>query len=100
MTNHARQRALWVLWTVIFAASLAAVVVLNRSTVGTTVRAATGDGPSRHGFRLEESAKRRGIDFVHQAPTFDARLEHIMPQVAAMGAAVAVADFDHDGWQD
>jgi len=23
-----------------------------------------------------------------------------MPQVAAMGAAVAVADFDRDGWQD
>ena len=54
----------------------------------------------RHGFRLEESAKRVGIDFVHQAPTFDARLDHIMPQVAAMGAAVAVGDFDRDGWQD
>ena len=23
-----------------------------------------------------------------------------MPQVAAMGAAVAVTDFDRDGWQD
>ena len=83
-----------------FVASLGAVVVLNRSSVGAPVRAATGDGSSRHGFRLEESAKRRGIDFVHQAPTFDAPLEHIMPQVAAMGAAVAVADFDRDGWQD
>ena len=41
-----------------------------------------------------------GVDFSHQAPTFDARLDHIMPQVAAMGAAVAVADFDRDGWQD
>ena len=37
---------------------------------------------------------------MHQGPTFDARLEHIMPQVASMGAAVAVADFDRDGWQD
>ena len=44
--------------------------------------------------------KRLGVDFVHQAPTFDAQLEHIMPQVAAMGASVAVADFDRDGWQD
>ena len=34
MTNHARQRALWVLWTVMFVASLGAVVVLNRSTRG------------------------------------------------------------------
>ena len=40
------------------------------------------------------------MDFVHQGPTFDARLAHIMPQVASMGAAVAVADFDRDGWQD
>jgi hypothetical protein len=37
------------------------------------------------------------VRFTHQAPTFDAKLAHIMPQVAAMGAAVAVADFDRDG---
>ena len=95
-----RQRVLWIVWTVMFVASLGAVVALNRSTsAGATGRPGT-DGPARHGFRLEESAKRLGIDFVHQAPTFDARLEHIMPQVAAMGASVAVADFDRDGWQD
>ena len=41
-----------------------------------------------------------GVDFTHQAATFDARLDHIMPQVAAMGASVTVADFDRDGWQD
>jgi hypothetical protein len=45
-------------------------------------------------------AVQRGVRFTHKAPTFDARLAHIMPQVAAMGAAVAVADFDRDGWQD
>src|SRR6185436_19182349 len=33
-------------------------------------------------------------------PTFDSRLQHIMPQVASMGAAVAVGDFNRDGWQD
>ena len=59
-----------------------------------------GVADSRFGFRLQESAKTLGVDFVHQGPTFDARLAHIMPQVAAMGAAVAVADFDRDGWQD
>jgi enediyne biosynthesis protein E4 len=41
-----------------------------------------------------------GIDFVHEAPTFDARLEHIMPQVASTGASVSVVDFDRDGWLD
>ena len=47
--------------------------------------------------RIGEDA---GVDFMHEGPSFDARLEHIMPQVASMGAAVAVADFDRDGWQD
>src|SRR5262245_43594971 len=54
----------------------------------------------RHGFYLEEVAKASGIDFVHQAPTLDPKLAHIMPIVAAMGAAVSVVDFDNDGWPD
>ena len=100
MTSSARQRVLWILWSVMFVASLAAVVALNRSTASSRARGVAADGPARHGFRLEESARRLGIEFVHQAPTFDARLDHIMPQVAAMGASVAVGDFDRDGWQD
>jgi enediyne biosynthesis protein E4 len=98
-TGGSRQRALWLLWTVMFVASLGAVVALDRSTAGRRAAGAP-DVAARHGFRLEESAKRLGIDFVHQGPTFDARLDHIMPQVAAMGASVAVGDFDRDGWQD
>lgn len=54
----------------------------------------------RYGFVLRESAKEAGIDFVHREPRIDARLEHIRPQIAAMGAAVSVVDFDRDGWQD
>lgn len=59
-----------------------------------------GAALSRYGFTLREVAKEAGVDFVHQAPTFDVKLAHIMPQMNAMGAAVAVADFDRDGWQD
>ncbi|MFL6227575.1 MAG: FG-GAP repeat domain-containing protein, partial [Pyrinomonadaceae bacterium] len=55
---------------------------------------------SRYGFRLEEVSRAAGVNFTHQAPTLDAKLNHIMPQVASMGAAVAVADFDRDGWAD
>src|ERR1043165_5292585 len=55
---------------------------------------------SRYGFRLEEVSKASGIDFHHQAPRLDAKLNHIMPEVASMGAAVSVVDFDRDGWQD
>src|SRR6266850_451409 len=55
---------------------------------------------SRYGFHLEEVAQASGVNFVHQAPTLDHQLDHIMPQVASMGAAVSVVDFDRDGWQD
>lgn len=55
---------------------------------------------ARYGFALRELSKEAGVDFVHQAPTFDPKLDHIMPQMNAMGAAVAVADFDRDGWSD
>ncbi|HEX8844060.1 MAG TPA: CRTAC1 family protein [Pyrinomonadaceae bacterium] len=55
---------------------------------------------SRYGFKLEEVSRASGIDFKHQAPTLDPKLDHIMPQVASMGAAVSVVDFDRDGWQD
>jgi hypothetical protein len=55
---------------------------------------------SRIGFHLEESAGAAGIDFEHTAPTLDEKLSHIMEVVASMGAAVAVADYDRDGWQD
>jgi hypothetical protein len=100
MTSAARQRWAWVAWTIVLVVSLASVYALNlRTTEG--ARAADGvDAEARFGFSLVESAASLGVDFTHQGPTFDARLAHIMPQVASTGAAVAVADFDRDGWQD
>ncbi|HLK57189.1 MAG TPA: CRTAC1 family protein [Chthonomonadaceae bacterium] len=55
---------------------------------------------SRYGFRLEEVSKACGIDFVHQAPTLDPKLSHIMPHIASMGAAVSIVDYDRDGLPD
>ncbi|MBL8205444.1 MAG: CRTAC1 family protein [Blastocatellia bacterium] len=55
---------------------------------------------ARYGFNLTESAKSAGLDFKHTAPILDPKLNHIMEQVASMGAAVSVVDFDRDGWQD
>jgi len=55
---------------------------------------------ARHGFYLEEVSHAAGIDFVHQAPTLDAKLNPIMPEVASMGASVSIVDFDRDGWPD
>jgi hypothetical protein len=55
---------------------------------------------SRHGFHFEEVARAAGIDFVHKPSTFDAKLAPIMPEVASMGAAVSIVDYDRDGWPD
>lgn len=55
---------------------------------------------TRHGFYLTEVAHDAGVNFVHQAPTLDPKLNGIMPQVASMGASVSIVDFDHDGWSD
>lgn len=54
----------------------------------------------RYGFYFEEVAKQSWVEFVHTAPTLDPKLDHIMPQIASMGAGVAVSDFDRDGWPD
>ena len=94
-----------ILLFVFFAALLATPFVLRRW------HAAGGGGEARdsaerqsalrrYGFHLEEVSKQVGIDFTHRAPELDAKLGHIMPQVASMGAAVSVVDFDRDGWQD
>ena len=57
-------------------------------------------GTERYGFYLKEVGKQVGINFVHEAPVLDAKLDHIMPIIASMGAAVSVVDYDRDGWQD
>ncbi|HEY4425025.1 MAG TPA: CRTAC1 family protein [Pyrinomonadaceae bacterium] len=55
---------------------------------------------SRYGFQLQEVSKASGVNFKHEAPVLDHKLDHIMPQVASMGAAVSVVDFNRDGWSD
>jgi len=79
--TSSRQRIAWFVWTVLLVASLVAVRALNQRAV---VASPDDEGAAdmRFGFRLEESAKKRGVDFTHEGPTFDSRLEHIMPQVA------------------
>ncbi len=88
---------------VVFIALLATPLMMKRVGSGReSVNSAAGatTALSRYGFHLEEVAKTSGINFTHQAPTLDRRLDHIMPQVASMGAAVSVVDFDRDGWAD
>jgi enediyne biosynthesis protein E4 len=58
------------------------------------------DAKARYGFAFTESAKAAGLDFMHQGPTLDPQLAHIMPQVASMGAGLAIVDVDADGHAD
>lgn len=85
-------------------AALLAVPALYRRFSDHTMRAAHASDAAgalgRYGFHLDESAKASGIDFVHREPTLDPKLSHIMAEVASMGAAVSVVDFDRDGWPD
>lgn len=52
------------------------------------------------GFYLEEVNDLLGVDFIHQPPKLDAKLDHILPQIASVGASVSVCDFNNDGWND
>jgi enediyne biosynthesis protein E4 len=88
---------------VFFLGLLATPLVIKRiraSNKAASANASAATALARYGFHFAESAKAAGIDFKHTAPTLDPKLDHIMIQVASMGAAVSVVDFDRDGWQD
>lgn len=76
-------------------------VMKDRATGrATAVALAREEAVDRYGVYFEEVAEASGVRFVHSAPTLDPRLDHIMPQIASMGAGVSVVDFDRDGWND
>ena len=78
----------------------AVVVVFNRSGPAEARGLSAEESLKRYGFHLAESAAACKIDFRHESPVLDAKLNHIMPIVAGMGAGVAVVDFDADGHLD
>ena len=89
--------------SVIFVALLALPAVLRHfRTHGENANAAVDANVAlnRYGFHLSEVSQSVGVNFTHQSPTLDPKLKHIMPQVASMGAAVSIVDFDRDGWAD
>lgn len=96
-------RPVKVLLAVLFVALLATPLVLKRWEAPRDAgksKLEASQALARYGFHLQEVAQTAGISFVHQAPTLDPKLDHIMPQVASMGAGASVVDFDRDGWQD
>lgn len=79
----------------------------NGSSVSTTAGGAPGvptlspnEALIRYGFALTEVSHKAHIDFTHQVPRLDPKLEHIAPEVASMGVGVSIVDYDRDGWPD
>ena len=55
----------------------------------------------KYGFYLEPQDNQSiGINFRHECPELDPKLNNIAPQIASMGAAVSIVDVDNDGWND
>ena len=83
---------------------LAAPLVIKRAAARARRRQIQAGRARQHwlatDFIFEEVSHAAGINFVHQAPTLDPKLDPIMPEVASMGASVSIVDFDRDGWPD
>ena len=89
------KRVAWLVWTVQLLVALVAVSVLN-GRAATTSRPGGSASVARYGFRLEQVNARAGIDFTHEAPTFDSRLEQfdltLDTAVAARGLIIRAYD--------
>ena len=94
--------ARFLLW-LFFAALIAVPVILTRKSTHADTAPVTIDTQSalsRYGFYFTEVSRQAGIQFHHQAPMLDPKLEPIMPEVASMGASVSIVDYNRDGWPD
>ncbi|HEX3743613.1 MAG TPA: CRTAC1 family protein [Bryobacteraceae bacterium] len=84
----------------LFVGLLATPLVIKRIAAHNKPSLTPAGVMTRYGFTFQEVSKAAGIDFHHSAPQLDSKLAHIMPEVASMGAAVSIVDFDRDGWPD
>ena len=88
---------------ILFIGLLAAPLAMKRISARRAADRSKADASTalaRHGFYLQEVSQAAGINFAHQAPVLDHKLDSIMPEVASMGASVSIVDFDRDGWSD
>src|SRR5689334_14588860 len=95
-----RSKTARIILLLVFVALIATPLVLKRVSQTRAVKTDPSSSLSRYGFYLQEVSQASNINFKHQAPVLDHKLDHIMPQVASMGAAVSVVDFNRDGWSD
>ena len=99
ITQMSGRRVARIILTLVFVGLIASPVIMKRLAARREVAQANADARSslaRHGFYLQEVSEASGINFVHQSPALDPKLERIMPEVASMGAGVSIVDFDRD----
>ena len=91
------QRTTQIFITIFFIFLLALPAIIKKETVSKVKDASTSNTASAlkfFGFYLEDVSEQAGIDFQHQSPDLDPQLNHILPQIASMGASISVCDFD------
>jgi hypothetical protein len=96
-------RVAWAILVLFFIGLLATPFVIKKMSAAREADKSRVDAKTalaRHGFYLKEVSHAAGINFIHQSPKLDPKLDPIMPEVASMGASVSIVDFDRDGWPD
>ena len=89
--------------TIVFLGLLAVPLIVKwrtRKAAAADARTTCQIALKRYGFCFKQVAQQDGINFVHEAPVLDAKLDRIMPEVASMGASVSIVDYNQDGWPD
>jgi hypothetical protein len=93
-----------IILTLLFVGMLATPVILRRLSLrrGQPDAGHTDcqSALARYGFCFEEVSKQAEVNFVHEAPQLDPKLDPIMPEIASMGASVSIVDYNRDGWPD
>ena len=97
------QRPIKMLVAMFLAGLLTAPLIIQRYTASGTFSPGKDSREfalEHFGFYLENVALASGLEFTHQSPRLDPKLQHILPQIASMGASVSIVDFNRDGWSD
>ena len=91
-----KQRILQTSTAVFFIILLALPALIKKESISRTRNNTSPNMESAlkfFGCYLKDVSDKAGFDFVHKSPKLDPRLDHILPQIASMGASVSVCDY-------
>ncbi|HEU5228719.1 MAG TPA: CRTAC1 family protein [Ktedonobacteraceae bacterium] len=81
-------------------ATISAIGLASRSDWFAKLLSIAQQAPTFPAFRLQEISHKAGVAVTHQKVLLDHQLDNIMPWMASVGAAVAAADYNNDGFID